>query len=194
MSLIPFDCEIVNCIPDPKETRLAHINYCAGWGDKVGMGISVITAYVPHQGYRVFLKDNFHEFQAIAEDPANVMVGFNSVVFDDPLLRAHGISSATPFDFFRAVCAGHGITGVGHGLGLTKLAEANHLQAKGDVTGKNAAILWQEGFVGKVIDYCLADTIRLKKLVELALAGRLRSPLNFRLVPIDLVALSAHSL
>jgi hypothetical protein len=194
MSLVPFDTEIINAIPSKDEVRLAHVNYCEGWHDKVGMGISVITAYVPAQGYRVFLKDNFHEFQEIAENPANVLIGYNSTVFDEPLLKAHSITPTKCYDFFRAVVKAHGLTGVGHGIGLSKLAEANHLQAKGEVTGKNAAILWQEGFVGKVIDYCLADTIRLKKLIELALAGRLRSPLNFRLVQVDLVELSGHSL
>jgi hypothetical protein len=39
--------------------------------------------------------------------------------------------------------------------------------------------------LGKLIDYGLSDTIRTKKLIELAVEGKLRSPVNFRLLSID---------
>lgn len=185
MSLVIYDIEIEKAIPDPKVARLAHIEYCQGWGDHKGMGIACICAYVWGEGYRVFLHDNIVDFLAIADSADNMLIDFGGRSFDRKLLLTWGVDvpDARHFDFMREA---------GDQLSMAKWCDANNLAPK-SMDGAQAPIAWQEGHRGRVIDYCLGDVIRLKKLVEAALAGKLRSPVNFRLMQMDVTRLLPHA-
>lgn len=192
MKLVVYDCEILNVIPD-SITKLAPepgINYCKGWGDHAGMGISVICAYVWGDGYRVFLKDNMLEFQQLALAESTIMVGFNNRSFDDKLLAAclpvilpEHRSWDLLREFRRAKGGNPDAPGSGTG-GLNGLALANFLQGKQSTA--NAPRDWQQGLHGKVIDQCLNDVMLTKKLVELALDYRLRDPATGRKLAMDI--------
>lgn len=50
-----YDIEIAKAILGPKEKPMPGVEYCQGWTDYVGMGISVICAYdCAEDRYRVF--------------------------------------------------------------------------------------------------------------------------------------------
>ncbi len=181
MKIVVYEAEIEAAILTRGEAPLEGIRYCSGWTDYAGMGVSVICAYVWDQGYRVFMKDNMDAFKALAEAPDTLLVGFNNRAFDDRLIAgALGISvpEQRSYDLLRAarVALGHdpGYF-AGSGLNLDSLCKANFLPGKSG-NGAFAPILWQQGKVGQVVDYCLSDTLQTKKLIELVLAGRLRDP------------------
>lgn len=193
MKLVVYDCEILNVIPD-SITKLAPepgINYCKGWGDHEGMGISVICAYVWGEGYRVFMADNASDFSALAGSDDTILVGFNNKAFDDKLIAAHFKLFTVPEhrswdllrEFRRAKGGNPDAPGSGTG-GLNGLALANFLQGKQSTA--NAPRDWQQGLHGKVIDQCLNDVMLTKKLVELALDYRLRDPATGRKLAMDI--------
>src|ERR1700684_3274336 len=195
MKLVVYDCEIRHCIPDGKNPIPKGMATCKGWTDYTGMGISVITAYVWGEGYRVFLENNMQEFKALASDPETILAGFHSWRFDDRLIAAVldiGINPSRTWDLLRQIvkATGGNPDGVPHGYGLSALCEANFLSRKTPGAGAQAPILWQSGQIGALVDYCLSDTMRTKKLIELAVDGRLRSPIHFRRLDIDCSAIA----
>jgi hypothetical protein len=180
--MLIYDTEIIRAIPDRKAPNLDGIEYCAGWHDHANMGVSVIGAYdYGADRYRIFLKDNFAEFVALAA-ASRPLIGFNSLSFDDRLCAACGITT-TPTDYDLLVemwgAAGLGATfnyPTHAGFGLDATAKENLGNGKtGD--GARAAILWQRGEFGKVIDYCLEDVRLTKRLIDRVLRdGGLRDP------------------
>ena len=68
---------------------------------------------------------------------------------------------------------------------LDSLCKANFLPGKSE-SGASAPLLWQQGYRGRVINYCLNDVIQTKKLVELVLATRLRDHESGRVIPVAL--------
>lgn len=62
MRFIVYDCEIKKAILGKKETAIEGIEYCKGWGDHAGMGVSVTGVYDSGENrYRVFCDDNAEE-------------------------------------------------------------------------------------------------------------------------------------
>ncbi len=181
-----YDCEIVNAISKNGEARIEGINYCAGWRDFPHMGISVICAYdYRHERYRVFCRDNFDEFSALAAE--RNLVSFNGLAFDDQLCAANGIAVRTHYDILVEVWRAAGLAPEFRcpthlGYGLDALAKANHVGGK---TGHGvlAPVQWQRGEIGAVIDYCLED-VRLTKLLldQIILTGKLTSPVEARVL------------
>lgn len=179
MKALIYDIEIVNAILGRDESEIRGITYCGGWNDHANMGISVIGAYDYHEDrYRVFCRDGFDDFRALAAD--RLCVGFNSIRFDNAVIRATGVADidkeqcydilremwlaagvgdAEPFDFKR-----HG------GYGLDATCERN-FGTKKTGNGALAPVLWQQGKVGQVIDYCLNDIKLTKQIFDLILTG-----------------------
>lgn len=181
--MIIYDCEIVRGIAKRDEPRLPGIEYCQGWRDFAGMGISVIGAFDYTEGrYRVFAADNFTEFRDLV-DRADLVIGFNSLGFDNPLCRANGllVSDHKSYDLLAEIWAGAGLPRTfqypSHvGFGLDACAAANFGGAKTG-NGALAPVEWQRGRIGSVIDYCLNDVRLTKALVDLVMAqGCLRDP------------------
>jgi hypothetical protein len=181
MSLIVYDCETRKSVMKHGETAQPGIDYAASWGDKVGMGISVVCAFVFGTGFRIFMEDNLAELKALAADPLNLMVGWNSDAFDEPLLAAHDIPIANGYDLMRTVSTAAGVAR----MKLSDACLANGIAAKADGAGALAPILWQQRRYGQLTDYCLSDVARTVKLLELALHGRLRMPPSFTAITVD---------
>lgn len=168
---IVYDCEIVRAMPVPGVAPDPTLEYCGGWTDFEGMGISCICAYdFATDGYRVFLSDNLADFQTLVHKSEEV-IGFNSISFDDRLCAANNIQIKTTYDLQREVWVAaemppeytKGVTRRGYSLG--KIAQVNLGSGK-DITGAIAPELWQRGKIGTVIDYCLKDVMITKKLYE----------------------------
>lgn len=184
--MIVYDIEIINAIADPRKAKTAGINYCQGWDDHEGMGISVIGAYdYSSDTYRVFCEDNLADFNDLISK-TDVLAGFNSIRFDNKVLAANGIEvpDGISYDLLREVWRGAGLDPDNykprsHGpFKLDNVAKYNlGKQKTGD--GARAPINWQQGRIGSVIDYCLMDVKITKELIDLVLRnGRLLSPDN----------------
>lgn len=170
--MIIYDCEIIKAIPSKKSPKMPDIEYCEGWHDIGNMGISVITAYdYAEQRYRVFLQDNFDEFQALV-DKQNTIIGYNSLAFDNNLCRANGLNvpDEKSFDLLVQIWKAAGLsetfqypTHMGYGLDAVSAVNFN---TKKTGNGALAPVYWQRGEYGKVIDYCLNDVILTKALID----------------------------
>ena len=183
MNILIYDCEIVKLIPDRNEANLSNYEYCDGWHDHSGMGISVI-------GYCEGLEDEpislrcdsgsgrLSDFEAIAK--SSTVVGFNSRNFDDPLCKANGINIKTDYDLLEEVriAAGFGVHYKSvpreYRYNLNTIARANGMAKSGH--GELAPMLWQDGNFQEVIDYCLHDVRITRDLLRLGLDGQLEDP------------------
>jgi hypothetical protein len=176
-----YDIEIVNGVPDRDGTRLEGYKYCEGWHDHAGMGISVIGAYdYAEDRYRVFCADNFEAFLTLCAERAP-LVSFNGLAFDDKVIDAEmapdiGVMPpSTRYDILVEIWRAAGLAprfgGKSHGgYGLDAMGEANFgIRKSGN--GALAPILWQDGRVGEVIDYCLNDIRMTKRLFDSVLAS-----------------------
>jgi len=175
MSLLFLDCEIARCIPshrtadnpetDPDEKDRSMYQFCDGWTDFAGMGISCVTTFSTQEARaHVYMRDNL---QALIESirQHDFVVTFNGNGFDIPLLRANDILAHHHIDLASAIWAACGIAAgeQPRHLGLHALCVANGIDGK---TGNGAAApkLFQDGYLGQLIDYCLGDTIALLRL------------------------------
>jgi hypothetical protein len=170
MRALIYDIEILKAIPDRNGQRLEGIEYCEGWHDHANMGIACIGAYdYVEDRARVFTEDNMSDFLDLCDD-RDVLVGFNSIPFDNAVIAATRnidlLPEARCYDILRELWAAAGLppafdprTHGGYGLDAT--CEKNFGTNKTG-NGALAPVLWQRGEIGKVIDYCLND-IRLTK-------------------------------
>jgi Predicted 3'-5' exonuclease related to the exonuclease domain of PolB len=183
-----YDCEIINAIPDPKKRKDPNYTYCSGWTDFSGMGVAVI-------GYRIDRHQpsyclSVEEFAEIVKNFDGVVVGFNSIMFDDRLLAAHGLPIKTGYDLLPEIRGQAGLISNPRSKalkGLTpaikgkrtykldKIASFNNLPGK-SMDGAMAPLLWQQGKHKEVIDYCLGDVLVTSQILELGLMGSLRDP------------------
>jgi hypothetical protein len=130
------------------------------------------------------LIDAFFGFESLANQ-ADLIVGFNSLSFDDNLLRANGFEvPSTSFDLLVEVRKASG-QGDGHyhygitrkGYALKDLAAAN-LKYNKTGSGELAPVLWQQGKHQEVIDYCLRDIRITKELYFKFINNQLIDPLD----------------
>jgi len=176
MEALIYDIEIVKAIPNKDGSKLAGIEYCAGWQDHANMGVATLCAYdYKDDRYRVFCKDNLADFIELAKD--RMPVGFNNIAFDSKVLNA-----VTPFDetgqydllveIWAACGLGPTFNFKTHGgFGLDIMCETN-FGTKKTGHGALAPVDWQRGNIGAVIDYCLNDIKLTKQLFDEVLAGR----------------------
>ncbi|WP_294966859.1 ribonuclease H-like domain-containing protein [Sulfurimonas sp.] len=180
--MLVYDCEIVKMIPNKKEEPIPNIKYCKGWGDFEGMEISVICVYdYIDNMYRVFMKDNLSELQELIYK-REVMVGFNSIGFDNKLCKAHGLdlSKIQHYDLMleiaREVNPTDKPTPSFRGCGLKACCQANFDDIDKNGDGALAPLLWQQKQYGKVVDYCLNDVKMTKALLDKVMNESICSP------------------
>lgn len=187
MVAIIYDTETVNPVP-PRggDGRIEGINYCEGWTDYIGMGISVVAAYdYTTDRHRVFCADNAGYFKRLV-DRADVIIGFNSLKFDSNLLAAHGVDIPIEksYDLIVEVWKAAGLSteyehGTHSGFSLDDCIRANFGISKKQGGGALAPVQWQRGEIGSVIDYCLFDVYAVKLLIDLIMeTGSISSPIE----------------
>lgn len=174
--MLIYDCEIKKAIAKNGESRLADVEYCAGWRDFENMGISCIGAYdYDADRYRLFMEDNFDEFDKLVA-AHDVIVGFNSIGFDNELIKA---ARETPvlmevghksYDILVEIWKGAGLGPKfeypSHmGFGLDACCKANFGTEKSG-HGAVAPVDYQRGNYGRLVDYCLNDVVLTKQLMD----------------------------
>lgn len=185
-SALIYDIEIKKAILGRGEIRLTNVEYCNGWTDHAGMGISVIGAYdYSEDRYRVFCEDNFNEFVELASR-RQVLVTFNGLNFDNKVIQATipkivFQDDAGDYDILVELWASVGLgrqfsPRTHGGFGLDACMKANFGTAKTG-NGALAPIWWQQGKIASTIDYCLNDVKGAKDLFDQILAtGTLINP------------------
>lgn len=163
-----YDLEILNAVPDRSGRREEGINYCEGWGDHKGMGIAVLACYdYARDTFRVYCQDNIGDFPLLV-DLHDCVVGFNNHHFDNRVLEAAGlpIPAEKSYDLFEEIKHGLGPSSFSrYHYTLDDLCRANFRASKSG-SGAHAPVLWQQGKIGTVIDYCLRDITLTKKLLD----------------------------
>lgn len=179
--MLVYDLEIIKAIPSKSNIKIVSnysIEYCEGWNDYKNMGISCLCAYeVEIKRYRVFTESNKNEFIDLAKHH-NRLIGFNNINFDNKVIREcwdYEIDSSKCYDILRKIWRAAGFdenkfTPLTHSeYGLDACCKAN-LKMNKTSNGALAPILWQQGKIGDVIDYCLEDVrltyLLLKKITK----------------------------
>jgi hypothetical protein len=173
--MIVYDVEIKRPVPDKRSDPIEGITYCNGWRDYAGMGVAVVCAYdYDADAYRVYCEDNLFCLQNLI-DRHDLVVGFNSYNFDDPVMAAHGIriDPGQSYDLLHEIARAKGYEkfnpGQCRGYGLDAVARAN-LNGMGKIgDGALAPVYWQNGMIGTVIDYCLGDVRLTRGLMDLVI-------------------------
>lgn len=185
--MLVYDCEIKKAILGKKnEAPIDGIEYCAGWHDHANMGISCICAYdYDEDRYRIFLEDNLDDFADLAHN-RETLIGFNSIGFDNKLCLANGLEIPTDRDYdvlveiWKAAGLGPEFRYPSHiGFGLDACLKANFPGLQKSGNGALAPVLYQQGQLGQVVDYCLNDVRLTKKLVDhIEQFGWIKDPRN----------------
>ena len=175
--MLIYDCEIAKLIPSKDEPQDPNFEYCNGWGDHLGMSISVVSVYDFEEGFpRIFMEDNLAELFELMEK-TDIIAGFNSKHFDNKLIAAHGytVPDEKTFDLFLEIKEAAGAHKYAKGYNLDNCCMVNlgH-QKSGD--GALAPKLWQQGKIGAVVDYALRDIMLEMKLLELCMKQPIIDP------------------
>jgi len=177
--MLIYDCEIEKLIPNKTSPNEEGFEYCEGWGDKKGMGISVISVFDYDAGFpRIFMKDNIEELWKLM-DKTDIIAGFNSAHFDNQLIAAHGyqVPKEKTYDLFLEIKEAAGAGKYAKGYNLENCCQVNLGYGKsGD--GELAPKLWQQGYFGAVADYALRDIMISKALLDLCIAQPILDPGN----------------
>lgn len=112
-STLIYDLEIIKCLPPAiGEERSPDLQYCEGWSDFENMGIST-AAYgwldggdpIAFEWQDTTARSKFIE----SLNQADIVSGFNSINFDDNLLKANGVEVLTGYDIlFECRLAAYG--------------------------------------------------------------------------------------
>lgn len=192
LNALAYDLETRHPVPHPGKAVDPGLQYCEGWHDLKGMGISVVAAYswLADQ-YYVFESDQLEDFAALAATH-DERFGFHSCEFDDRVLQANGCPVSTTYDLLHEIRAAAGFNrdwteppqaeepsrkGVSFKLDL--MAKLN--LGYGKIGWGNPPELWQQGRKAEVKARCLHDVRLLKELLELSgvvsgTEGRLLDP------------------
>lgn len=170
-NIVVFDCEIENDVDGTKVT----------WDRKDLMGFSVGCTFDFLTGdFNTYFKNDIQEL-AKRLNHADLVVGFNILGFDNPLVRAQGgalrsdqeLSHYDMLEFSRRSIGWREGDRFPRGLKLD-----DHLKAtfgpefSKTEDGAEAPKLWRSGQVGRVVSYCLADVRRERDLfTHIALNG-----------------------
>jgi len=190
--MLIYDIEIEKAIEGRNDGfRLEGIEYCQGWHDHKGMGISCVCAYDYEQDrHRVFFKDNSAEFFVLALSH-DILIGFNNIGFDNKVLSAQGwfpmdvdgmpyLWDEKSYDLLREIWLAAGLgpefvypSHAGYGLDAVIKANAEILGGNFGKTGHGAVapVDFQSGNYGRLVDYCLTDVWLTKKLFDLIYSG-----------------------
>ncbi len=166
LNVVVWDAEIKNVIDGKIIT----------WDTKDKMGISVACLFdFRTMDYMVYLDDNIAELLARLED-ADLIVGFNINGFDIPLLEATmkaKLRDATKGKVYDLLDQSRIAVGYREGMRFPSgLKLDDHLlgtfgeENMKTAHGSQAPLMYQNGEMGTLISYCLADVKREAKLFK----------------------------
>lgn len=127
------------------------------------MQITVVGVYnYAKDEYKTYFLEELSELEADLKQ-ANLLVGFNNDHFDTPILNKYfnlELFSIASFDILREFRAK-----TGKRLGLDAIASMTLGSSKSG-TGSNAMLLYKEGKLQELADYCLNDVKLTKDIFE----------------------------
>ena len=159
MDTIVFDIETSNFFTDPG----------VGWDNYAALKISVVAAYSYNQDKYFTFGEN--EMDKLAElfRGAKTTVGFCSNRYDTPVLHHHfqraGVRDVDLWKKERVDLLEIVESATGQRISLSRLSEAN-LGVKKDQHGSQAAVLYREGKIAELKEYCLKDVRLTKELYD----------------------------
>lgn len=162
-NIVVYDLEIKKPISECK----------GGWTGYEEMGISVGACFDYRSSrHHIFMDDNIAQLVGRLNEADTLVVAFNHIGFDNPLLRGNGFAlnldeTLRNYDMLHVSRKGAGLepnARVG-GFKLDDHLEALRLPKKlGD--GADAPGLWQKKAIGALADYCLNDVFSERALFE----------------------------
>ena len=161
-NIVVYDLEIKQVIDHKNVT----------WNDFDKMGISVGCIFDYRDGdYKVYLDDNLYSLNKRLKE-ADIVVGFNILKFDNKLLSAtlmeHEIKEEKCYDLLKEVRISTG-SHMPKGCKLDEVLKATFgLHMLKTANGAEAPIMYQDGRMGELISYCLADVRRERIVFEYA--------------------------
>jgi len=133
--------------------------------------ISVVGVYsYATNTYRAY---TFEELGALAEllTTTKRMIGFNTIGFDVPILKANMKRFGVDWDAISQLdIMAHIQEQIGYRIKLDTVAKATlEMGGKGDMTGLDAIRFWKEGRIDELKNYCLHDVQITKEVYEYGL-------------------------
>lgn len=203
--MLVYDLEIIKLVPKMCGVRDLNYQYCEGWDDYRGMGISVIGVIDSSDlsGYffseekvdplvfnsmksidifKSFSHEYLHSFpDFVREHRAQNFIGFNNHRFDDEVICANfSINFHGDYDLLKLIrIAAYGSDAHRDqpvGYNYSLAAIASANGYKKTGDCARASKLWQDGDRARVVDYCLNDCYITGKILELAISGELIDP------------------
>lgn len=173
---IIYDCEIRRCIPQ-KGANHPALEYCQGWTDFIGMGISVVCVYE-------FNTDTMYTLDETSKSKTlqdlftnNLAVGFNNHHFDNKLLNAYGFVIPQSYDIFEEIKTQRGQYPKGYSLDA--ICRANTIAGKSEKEGGALApILYQRGELERLAEYCRQDVNMTANVYRRILDNTLHDPVH----------------
>jgi DNA polymerase elongation subunit (family B) len=175
-NIVVFDCEI--CEPIAGQVT---------WNRHDLMGISVACAFdFRSNDYLVFMKDNLEGLVARLNS-ADLIVGFNIINFDLPLVAATCKTAlGLPLPVYDLLPESRRAAGWDESQRFPKgMKLDDHLEATfgrehmKTSNGEEAPRMWKDGRLGELVSYCLADVKREAMLFRHVWEGRpVRTPLH----------------
>lgn len=170
-NIVVFDCEIKNTI------GTNGVNWTTF--DKMGISVACLFDYETGDN-TVYLEDNLQELKNRL-DRAEVIVGYNIIKFDNPLvaatLKCENTWDHKCYDMLVEVRKSTG-QAMPKGCKLDDVLHAT-FGIKKTEDGAQAPIMYQNGKIGRVVSYCLADVRRERMVFEQSyLTGEVKTIVN----------------
>ncbi len=125
-----------------------------GWKNFKQLEVSVACAYDSKtKKFHSYTEDKLGELVKLAQE--RLLVGYNLVGFDLPILEKYGLPPVKELDVFDIMLDVHNVSGWKF-VKLEKIAQATLGTGK-SADGLMAVEWWKQGQVDKIIEYCLKD-------------------------------------
>jgi DEAD/DEAH box helicase domain-containing protein len=160
LDTLVFDIETQNFFSDPG----------VGWDNFAALKISVVCVYsYVEDRYFSFEENQMQELAELFHD-AKTIVGFSMNRYDVPVLNNYfqrlGAGAPKLWEMERVDLLEEIEMSAGQRVSLSRLAEAN-LGVKKDHDGSEAIVLYREGKMAELKEYCLNDVKLTKELYDL---------------------------
>lgn len=130
------------------------VDAVGGWKNFKQLEVSIACAYDSKtQKMYSFTEDKLGELVKMCQD--RLLIGYNLVNFDLPILEKYGLQPASELDVFDIMLDVHNVSGWKF-VKLEKIAHATLGTGK-SADGLMAVEWWKQGLVDKIIEYCMKD-------------------------------------
>ncbi len=130
------------------------VDAVGGWKNFKQLEVSVACAYDSKtQTFSSYTEDQLGKLVELCKE--RLLVGYNLVGFDLPILEKYGLPPINELDVFDIMLDIHNVSGWKF-VKLEKIAQATLGTGK-SADGLMAVEWWKQGLVDKIIEYCLKD-------------------------------------